>query len=1060
MTTSPVSGTVPSYDRSHTVDKLFEDTALCYPDRIAVEDDAFTLTYHELRIASARLASRLTEAGVIAGDAVGVSIERSAVHVVSLLGILKVGAHYVPLPLDQPLRRRQQLADLAAIRLVLHDEGPSEGLGVPVLRCAVPALLERIDTATASPSQARPNHDAGDLAYVMFTSGSTGSPKGVAVTHRNIVRLVRGQHYAGFEPTASFLHLASPTFDASTFEIWGALLNGGRLVVAPPGSPSLDILAPLLTERGVTTAFITTALFHEIVDLRPELLTKLDWLLIGGEPMSLNRAHRVVELLGPRVANVYGPTEATTFSTYFPLNELTPEMVTVPIGRSLEHGHVLVVDDQLRQCPEGTVGEIVVTGDGVSKGYLNDDPMTQSKFLCSAPKASEEGPMYRTGDLGRYLVNGAIEFLGRRDEQVKIRGYRVEPGEIESALDRHEDVRQAAVVVVERPDAAHLLVAFAVAEANAEPQSAQLKAFLGLTLPPYMVPQQVHVVDSLPLTTTAKVDKAALREQARADTRPLTDGSPFTPTMSALARLWRLVLALPADSTLEATSDFFVLGGDSLLVLRLIAAAEEELLPISVSDVFNAPELSKLGALVDSRHALSNISPKPSTDTELVLRGDVPDAYPATQMQLGMIYEGEASEDGSLYHDGISVSVAAPLDLTALDATFQFLAIRHEVLRTRFDLSSFDVAMQIVEASPRIPVSASDTRGYSRCEVEAEVTHQLAVLMRPFDVEEQPLLRVHGVRLDDGHFQLLFAFHHALMDGWSESVLLTEFAVAYPALRAGQTPALPPRPSVRYSELCRLEQESLSDSQEVGYWRDAISAATSTLVRPRSGTGRIRSADRVSKRINLPGRVNVGLASLSRTVGTPIKSIMLAGHLAVISDATSRVRVSTGLVVNGRPERADADRMVGLFLNVLPITVDLAAVTWRTLIRRSFEAEQNLLPHRWYPFPAVAREARYEMFDTAFNYVQFHLYAVKGEAPSVEMSNQQVLDKASVPLMIDVVRAPGGDGLSLELIAESPLWSPGSLDLLADSYCAAYEALLTGLDSPVATPPPDPSETM
>jgi amino acid adenylation domain-containing protein len=1038
-----------------TIHGIFDAVAQRFPQAIALEEEAKAWSYAQVSDAAEWVAIQLSAHGVRPGDGVGLAMNRSAQQVIAMLGVLRSGAYYVPLSLDQPFHRLSLMADQAHVGLVLCDDlygsSATDAFGVHTIVLDISARTLRSDFTNTQLAESLGGHrtteTSSPAAYVMFTSGSTGTPKGVVVTHQNVIGLVQGQSYVEFASTSTFLHLSNPSFDGATFEIWGALLAGGRAVIAPPGPPTLDGLERLLLARGVSTAFLTTALFHEIIDLRPQILSRLDWLLVGGEMMSTARARKGVELLGRRLLHVYGPTEGTTFSTYYPMAEMAADMPRVPIGRALARRRVAVVDEHMNECPAGVAGEIVVIGEGVALGYINSQPSDSDKFSISPFGEDCGAQMYRTGDIGRQLNDGTVDFLGRNDEQVKIRGYRIEPGEIEAVLNSYPTVRQSTVVVAERDNAAGLLVAFIVPRDGDVTDKTDIMAHMRARLPEYMIPTYLRVTDSLPLNTSGKVDKTALKQLAtRSEPARDTSVDPTTAIDDGFANLWRAVLDLPADRELEEGDDFFALGGDSLLVLRLVSGAQESGFVLSVIDVFDMPSWGALSDLVRGRERSrkSKVGTDTPADDEPSLQADIERAYPATQMQLGMIYDAEAIGDGSLYHDGISVPVQAPLDERALNDTFQLIASRHEVLRTRFDLSGHDAALQLVERAPRVPVTVSDAAALSEDAQRVHVERRLQGIMLPFEVEEGPLLRAHAVRLSRTSFQLLFAFHHAIMDGWSESVLLSEFATAYPAMLNGAEPALPPKPAVPYQQLSILEGQALADPAVSGFWRNFVANVSPSRICP-IAEGTDPTARRLTHRIELDPLLCGQLASAARSASSPLKSVLLAGHLAALSQELQSSQVVTGVVVNGRPELPGADRMVGLFLNVLPISVEVGSLGWRALIRAALETERRILPHRWYPYPQIYRDAGKELFDTAFNYVNFHLYAESTQADIVGFAEQRVLAKSSVALMVGVAQLPGTELLTLEFSVDPARLTQIQLQDFAARYSVMYKSLAMSL---------------
>jgi amino acid adenylation domain-containing protein len=573
------SDTTVDYPRDATIHQLFAEAARRDPGAVALVSAEGSLTYGELDRRSNQLARHLRSRGVTHGSRVGLPAERSLQMVVALLGTLKAGAAYVPLDPADPAERREFVLRDAEISLVLDAEVHRD----PALGAESEEPLELELAAT-------------DDAYVMYTSGSTGEPKGVLVTHRNVVRLVMGQTYAEFGPEQVFLQMAPLAFDASTFEIWGALLHGGRLVLYPSGSIDLSELRATLERHGVTTLWLTAGLFHQVVEMEVASLSGLRQLLAGGDVLLPDRvSHAMRALPGVRLVNGYGPTEATTFSCCFDATAGIAFDDSVPIGRPIANTTAYVLDPELEPVPVGVAGELYIGGDGVARGYLNRPELTARRFV---PNPFGEGRLYRTGDQVRWRPDGQIEFLGRRDHQVKIRGFRIEPGEVEAALAGHPDVREAAVVAPASSDGGRRLVAFVVA--NSGPGEADLRAHLSEKLPAYMVPSAFHLLDGLPVTPNGKLDRAALADRAAQGGTRADEAPSVQPAAEQRSEVERVVAGIWAEALgVEAAGpedDFFASGGHSLLAMKLINDVNEALgVELTVRTLLVEPTL---GALV------------------------------------------------------------------------------------------------------------------------------------------------------------------------------------------------------------------------------------------------------------------------------------------------------------------------------------------------------------------------------------------------------------------------------------------------------------------------------
>ncbi|HKV37021.1 MAG TPA: amino acid adenylation domain-containing protein, partial [Pyrinomonadaceae bacterium] len=456
-----------------------------------------------------------------------------------------------------------------------------------------------------------------NLIYVMYTSGSTGQAKGVAVTHRSVMRLVRGANYVELGAEQVLLQLAPMTFDASTFEVWGALLNGGRLVIAPPGPLSLEEIGRAVREGEVTTLWLTAGLFHQTVDERPTDLRGVRQLLAGGDVLSPRHVRRVIEASADTVLiNGYGPTENTTFTACHRMTEVQKIGESVSIGRPISNTQIYILDGGMRPVPVGVVGELYTGGDGLARGYLGQAAVTAERFVPN-PFSGEGGArLYRTGDVARYLEDGRIEFLGRVDEQVKVRGYRIEPGEVEAAVSECEGVRECVVLVGEDAHGEKLLVGYVVMEAQHELSTRALKEHLRERLPEYMIPTTFITLDELPLTPNGKVDRRAL---------PALDGSrsqldthyeePRTNLEKSLAKMWQDVLGV---ETVGIHDDFFELGGTSLRVVVFVNRLEQRLrVHLPVKALFSAPNIAALAQYLKEHYA-QTVSALDENDGELL----------------------------------------------------------------------------------------------------------------------------------------------------------------------------------------------------------------------------------------------------------------------------------------------------------------------------------------------------------------------------------------------------------------------------------------------------------
>lgn len=609
--------TVP-YPASATIQAIFSLQARRTPDAIALQYEASSLTYGALEQQSDALAKTLMLRGVPAGSRIGMLVERCFDLVIAMLGILKAGGAYVPLDPAYPISRLQFMIKDAGLTLILaqpqftarlHLSGESRLTTWSPEESTLPALqLLAIDQPSTTTEAGLTNDlavaETGTVtpAYVLYTSGSSGQPKGVVTSHRGVLRLVCGNDYVRFGANRVFCLHSPATFDASTFEIWGALLHGATCIVLPADQPTPRVLGERLRRHHVTTLFMTTALFNTVVDEEPDALSGAEDILVGGEALSVKHVRRARELLpDARLVNVYGPTETTTFATFYEIPKHVPrDLLSIPIGRPISNTTAYVLDSLLQPAPIGVVGELFIGGDGLAIAYLERPELTAQRFVPDPFIVSTGARLYRTGDLARRLEDGCIEFVGRVDDQVKIRGFRIEPGEIEHALRNHTDVRDVTIMVQVDQRGEKRLVAYVVTGQPNRRSVNEWREFLAAVLPDFMVPSAWVFLDSLPMTSHGKVDRLQL--PAPVD-RPVGVDEPGNIPQSALevtiGEIWMDVLNM---GPFGIDDDFFEAGGHSLSATRVASRIQRLLrIDIGIRELFEHRTIATIAAHITNR---------------------------------------------------------------------------------------------------------------------------------------------------------------------------------------------------------------------------------------------------------------------------------------------------------------------------------------------------------------------------------------------------------------------------------------------------------------------------
>jgi amino acid adenylation domain-containing protein len=893
---------------------LFEAQAERTPDGVAIVSGGRALTYAELNARANRLAHRLLERGVARGARVAVLVPRSPELVVAELAVLKAGAAYVPIDPSFPAER---------IAFMVADSGAAavlalSGAGLPDL----PAGRIDVDAVDGgSTEDPRLPVEAEAAAYVMYTSGSTGTPKGVVVPHRAIARLVFNNGYVEFGPEHRVAFAANPAFDATTMEVWGPLLTGGRVVVIPqPVLLDPDAFARVLGEEEVTTLFLTTAVFNHYAQVIPGALAGLRHLLTGGEAADPASFARVLAEGGPvSLVHCYGPTETTTFAITHPVREVPEGARGIPLGRPIGNTRVYILDSRGEPVPVGVAGEIHVGGDGVALGYLDRPELTAERFVAD-PFAG--GRMYRTGDLGRWLPDGTVEFVGRGDFQVKIRGFRIEPGEIEARLLAHPEVREAVVLAREDAPGDRRLVAYYVADEALEIDG--LRGELARHLPEYMVPAAYVWLEGLPLTPNGKVDRGALPAPEGGAFAARAYEAPVGETEEALAEIWAEVLKV---ERVGRHDHFFDLGGHSLLAVQVVSRANRLLgVEMALDDLFLHPVLAELASAVDGS-ARGELAPIERAD-----RGG-PLALSFAQQRLWFLEQLGIA--GRAYHIPASLRLAGELDDEALARALDRIVERHEALRTTFHAAGGEPE-QRVAAEARFHLERHDLRGHPEAEAE------LRLLMAeeagaPFDLQRGPLVRGRLVRMGGDDHVLLVTMHHVVSDGWSMGVLVDELSALYGAYTRGEADPLPPLP-VQYADYSawqrrRMEGELLREQAE--YWKRTLAGAPGLLELPydRPRPARQSHAGALA-RLELDEELTAGLKELGRRHGTTLFMTLLAAWAAVLARLSGQADLVIGTPTANRG-RGEIEGLIGFFVNTLALRVDLGGEpTVAELLRR------------------------------------------------------------------------------------------------------------------------------
>ncbi len=1057
------NGSTCPYPREKTVWQLFEERARLHPERSALVYGDNDLTYAQLAQRASILGNRLKAQGAGPGKVIGLLTERSAQMVIGMLAILQSGAAYVPINPEDPRERMTYILDDAGARVLLtHRRFLDTGFG------ADRVLLDLEATETPAEAQLPPTSEhepvrPGDPAYVIYTSGSTGTPKGVMVMQRNLVNLVYGLEeriYRQYPGGLKVAVVAPYMFDASVQQIFGALLLGHTLYVVPEDTR--------VDGPGLTQYFKTHRI--EICDGTPAHLHMLcrdmegntsglylKHLIIGGEALPKKTVETFFSLFphdAPRISNIYGPAECCVDSTHF---EITPETAaqlhttpggdTVPIGTPMPNEQVYILGPNNTLLGTGVPGQLCITGDGLSAGYLNRPELTAERFQAMPPAAlrgplrgerqgaAPPGPptgvnidrhvatettqdtsspslpsspssllLYLTGDLARWLPDGNIEFLGRIDNQVKINGLRIEPGEIETRLLDFPGIEEAAVVAVDTAGSGaraggKALAAYIVC--SREPEEVKLREYLAQKLSDYMIPNRFIKLEHLPLTANGKVNRKALLNLEIDSTAAYVP--PKNETEQTLAHMWQKVLGLDRVGTGD---NFFHVGGDSIRIIQLITAVNDELsADIKISDLYIYQTIGELAAAIDRKSGGAGDGKEKeklkgkqkekqravaarveelkrrilSRDPSLADAGDI---YPMSAIEMGMTFHYLKDSEHAIYHDQLVYQLKKTnFDVQYFKKALMMMVEKHPILRTSFNLEAFDEPVQIVhktEAS-NLPfyfrhhdISAMD-EGQQEAHLGAFIK---ANRRERFDVETAPLWRMNVFSAGADNTVILWEFHHAVLDGWSNASFVTELNNTYLALESD--PGFTPTPlKCSYKEFV-LEQLAWKEQEDtIKYWRRELDGYKRISFPPPEAPADMLKIER----IDLGAPLREQLERRAADYGTTLKHLCFAAYLYTHYMFSYENDLVAGLLTNNRPGVEDGDKVLGCFLNTVPVRFAIPARgDWAGYIRAVDRKLVELKAHdrlSLMDIMAAAGEKTYRhnpIFETVFNFVDFHAF--------------------------------------------------------------------------------------
>ena len=915
------------------------------PDAIAVICGDGSLSYQELNRRANRVARALQKLGVCADLAVGLCVERSVDGIVGLLGILKAGGGYVPLDPSFPNHRLRLMLDDAQVSIVVtqrHLRGLLHSYGGQV--CDVETLSEPTVSGGCEnlATPVSPDH----LAYIMYTSGSSGRPKGVAVTHRNLTTSLSARLCYYPEQVSRFLLTFSLAFDGSVTGIFWTLLQGGQLVI-PSEAVHRDptALAALVERHHISHVVWVPSLYYAVLgDALNAQMESLRIVITAGESLPLELVRRHYQLLPhATLYNEYGPTEATVWCSVYQTTRQEAG-ARVPIGKPIKHMQLYVLDSDLEPVSTGVPGELYVAGDCLARGYVNQPQLTRERFF---PHPHVTGArLYRTGDRARYREDGNVEFLGRVDQQVKLRGYRIELGEVEYVLSNSPGVYQAAVLLRQDKLEQQRLVGYVTGQPELKAMLDQVRSYVAARLPQHMVPSVILWVEVMPLTSTGKINRRALPVPEETAGQAVTKIAPRNQLEEALAELWKSVLSVPEAGIHD---NFFERGGHSLLATQLVSRIRDVFdVEVSLRVLFERPTIMDLAEEVtrlrrDERKA-SEIPP--------IVRVPRDQPLPLSYSQQRMWLMYRLAPDGTAYNMPFASRQMGPLNKSALRCTIDAICSRHEAFRTTFAMTGEGPVQIISPFRPPhwVEVDLSRLPSEQRRREAARLVEQEA--NQPFDLEKGPLAKFLLIEVEPEDHVLVLTMHHIIGDQWSFGVIGSEFAFFYNAFCQGETPSAKPL-LLQYADYAVWERRCLSDdrlSTQSDYWQKRL-AGLSRLSLPTDYPRPVMQTFNGSHcMLELPASLLERLKQFSAERNTTVFMTLLACFQILLSRYSGQSDVAVGSPIANRTQSA-VESIIGSFVNTLVFRTDLSGnPTFEETLERVRETALEAYANQDFPF--------------------------------------------------------------------------------------------------------------
>lgn len=894
------------YPKDKCIQHLFEEQVNQTPQAIAVEFEDKQLTYQQLNEKANQLAHYLIKKGVGPEVLVGLCLERSSDMIIGLLAILKAGGVYLPLDPSYPPQRLSVMIQDADPLLLLTTQDLIDAFSTDTNIFCLDSLKQTLQTMpTNNPKLLGTGQQ---LVYVMYTSGSTGKPKGICITHQNIIRLVYNTNYISLDNSHVITQISNVSFDAAIFEIWGALLHGSTLVILQKEiALSPPKLKQALHDYKITTLFVTTALFHQLIQEDNDIFATLKYVLFGGEAATPKWIKLLLNGTPPqKLLNLYGPTESTTFSTWYSITDVAEEATSISIGRAVANTQIYILDNYLKPVPVNVNGELYIGGDGLARGYLNNPVLTAEKFI---PNPYGEGRLYKTGDLACYLPDGNIEFIGRIDNQVKIRGFRIELDEIETTLETHPQIQEAIIIMKTNENGNKSLIAYIISNTEQHPTPLELQNFLESKLPTYMVLSNFVFLDKFPLNPNGKIDRQKLPEPQLDNLDPESFTLPRTSTEEILANIWCDVLKLDKVSVHD---NFFMLGGDSIISIQIIAQARQAGLSLQPKHIFQHKTIAQLATVVNHKQHI------------LAEQGLITGSIPLTPIQHWFFKQN--LPERHYFNQSFLLKTIPSISADLLKQVVEQLILHHDALRLQFKKQN-DEWQQINANRPQnIPFQVIDLSSLAIDKQRSKLKKIAIKLQSSFDLSSDCLIKVVLFNLNNtNHNWLLIIIHHLAVDGVSWRILLEDITTAYQQLTQNQPIQLPSKTTSFKTWANRLKEYANSQKlkAELTHW---LQQQPHPLpVDYPEGHNTIISLKTITVSLS-PTETQALLQQVPQAYNTKINDALLTALLLAFANWTGNHNLLINLEGHGREDLfddIDLSRTVGWFTSIFPVMLTI-----------------------------------------------------------------------------------------------------------------------------------------